>query len=100
MELFPPMMETRVDVAAIMDASALERKLLIVDKRLDAAVNKVEPLLAFLSAYMHCNANEMEDANRYARRLRAAAADDPLYVAYAEFVLTGKRPTEAGDKKK
>lgn len=100
MELFPPMMETRVDVAAIMDASALERQLLVVDKRLDASLNKVEPLLAFLSAYMHCNANEMEDANRYARRLRAAAADDPLYVAYAEFVLTGKRPTEAGDKKK
>jgi len=100
MELFPPMMETRVDVAAIMDSSVLERQLLVIDKRLDASLNKVEPLLAFLSAYMHCNANEMVDAKRYARRLKAAAPDDPLYVAFAEFVLTGKRPAEADDKKK
>jgi len=99
MELFPPMMETRVDVAAIMDSSALERQLLVVDKRLDASVNKVEPLLALLSSYLHCNANEMEDARRYARRLRAAAPDDPLYAAYAEFVLTGNRPGKAEDKK-
>ena len=99
MELFPPlMMETRINLGGIMDTSVLERQMIVLDKRLDAAVTRVEPQLAFLAIWVHYNANEMVEANRYARRLLAAAPEDKLYKAYATFVLTGRRPGEAAGK--
>jgi len=99
-EMFPPlMMETRIDLGGIMDTSALERQMIVLDKRLDAAVTRVEPQLAFLAVWVHYNANEMVEATRYARRLLAAAPEDKLYKAYATFVLTGRRPGEADGKK-
>jgi len=96
MELFPPLMETHLDIPAMMDQADFQRRVEAVDRRLTERAGKeqdwADPLLVFVAAYMHSNAGQKEKAGLYAARLQAAAPSDKLFTAYASFVLTGRRP--------
>ena len=95
MALFPPLMETRLDIPAMMDAATFDRRLdqfkqqMVEDPRMP---ERPGPLL--LAAYLHNSVAQYAEARHYAFRLRAVAGNDEIYQAYARFVLSGRRPGE------
>ncbi|HDZ22559.1 hypothetical protein LCGC14_0284290 [marine sediment metagenome] len=99
MALFPPLMETRLDIPSLMDPVTFDERLKAfkLDLKEDSQkLERPEPLL--LAAYLHMCVGERLEARHYAHRLRAVAGRDEVYLAYARFVLTGKRPDEPDDE--
>ena len=95
MALFPPIMETRLDIPAMMDAATFDARLDQFKRQMVEDPNTPErpgPLL--LAAYLHNSVEQYAEARSYAFRLRAVAGNDEIYQAYARFVLSGKRPGE------
>ena len=93
MELFPPVMVTRLQVIRKIPSKKLKARLDQIYKRLEGRRGaNVDPQLAMLATYMHRGAGENYIAELCAVKLRDAAAEDKLYAAYATYVLTGKRP--------
>lgn len=91
--LFPPLMEARLDIPKMMDLAAYRAQLEILDRRLTTdRYEKIHPMLLLAGTFLHANIGQMDDARKYARKLREIAADDKLTSAYADYVLTGKRP--------
>ncbi len=93
MEMFPPLMETRLDMAMLADRERFRQQMQDLDRRL-ADADEVDPLLALTAAYYHYSADGAEAAAPAARKLRDVT-DDALLQAFARFLLTGKRPAEA-----
>ncbi len=92
MEIFPPIMETQMAVAGMMDAATFDQRLAELDTELtEQGVD--DQMLLLLATYMHASAGNADQAGIYAQRLETAATD-PLLAAYAEFILTGRRPDE------
>jgi len=94
MQLLPPMMETRLDLLTFLDAEAIELRTADLEARLADARPRDEPLLRFLATVIHRDLGHQEQARQHAGRLKEIAGDDKLMAAFAEFVLTGKRPGE------
>ncbi len=93
MEIFPPIMETRMAVGGMMDRVRFDRQLTDLDGLLGEPSANDNQMLLLLAAYMHASAGQSQQAKVFAQRL-ADVAVDPLLAAYAEFVLTGQRPDE------
>lgn len=92
LEVFPPMMETRLDIADMMDVKTFDAQLALLDKRIKDQPNSVS--LTCLAMFLHYSARQDDKAKDYAASLRKIAKDDKLMTSYADFVLTGKRPAE------
>ena len=95
MRIFPPLMETRLDIAGMMDYALFEERLRRFKEDVQEDGRMVEtapPLL--LATYLHNCIGEDAEARIYAFRLRAVGRDNELYQAYARFVLSGKLPDE------
>ncbi|MFB3890406.1 MAG: tetratricopeptide repeat protein [Phycisphaerae bacterium] len=89
LQLFPPLMETRLDVKGMMDGAAFKTRLTALDERLSKSPDM---MLAFLSSYLHHTVGESADAKKQADALKKLAGSDKLMNSYADFVLTGKLP--------
>ena len=96
--LFPPMMETRVDLSGMMDAKVIETRLNALDRRMRGADRDSKKLLIFLATFLYHNSEQPDKARTYAEQLKASARHDALLKAYAEFVLSGRRPDAGRDK--
>ena len=109
MRIFPPLMETHVDVPAMLGelgyTNRFQPQLSRVTERLAASAgagqsggsHKDEALLAFISTYLHYCINDSQGARSAAKRLESLAPHCPdrqLYQALAKFILTGKRPRQ------
>ncbi|MDP6635756.1 MAG: hypothetical protein QGG42_12715 [Phycisphaerae bacterium] len=93
MEMFPPVMVTRLKVIRTIPSEKLKSRLDQLYKRLEGRKGEnVNPQLAMLAAYMHRSSGENYIAELCAVKLKGAAGDDKLYAAFAAYVLTGKRP--------
>ena len=93
MEIFPPVMVTRLKVIRKIPSDKLKSRLDLIYKRIKGRRGtNVNPELAMLATYMHRGAGENYIAELCAVKLKDAAGDDKLYAAYATYVLTGKRP--------
>ena len=93
MEIFPPVMVTRVKVIRSIPSEKLKGRLDQIYKGLEGRKGtNVDPQMAMLATYMHRSAGENYIAELCAVKLKGAAGDDKLYAAYATYVLTGKRP--------
>jgi len=97
MEIFPPIMETQMAVAEMMDAATFDDRLAELDGLLGEQTPNDSQMLLLLATYMHASAGQEDQAKAYAQRL-ADIASDALTSAYAQFVLTGKRPDEQTDQ--
>ena len=98
MRLFPPLIETRLDIAAMMDVNTFDDRLDEFKRQIRERPELPErpgPLL--LATYLHNSIGQRVEARRYALRLRAVAHGDEIYQAYAQFVLTGQRPDGDSD---
>jgi hypothetical protein len=95
MELFPPLMETRLNITGMVEMKAFSQRL---DDLKDALAEQAgaydSPVTLLLGAYLCASMNEQANARRYAYRLGAASGGNPIYSAYSEFLITGKRPDQ------
>ncbi len=89
MRLLPPLMETRLDLRAILPEEVVAEQLRRVDKRLEGE-EAIEWRLVFLSAFINHNLDRRIHAKRAAIRLKEMRPDDKLMQAYANFILTGR----------
>ena len=95
LKLFPPIMETRIDMAAMMDTAVVRTRLRALQGRLDKGSESDRALLHFLATFLHHNYGQGDEAKTHAEKLQSLAGDDELLKAYAKFVLTGERPGAA-----
>ncbi|MGC9455009.1 MAG: tetratricopeptide repeat protein [Phycisphaerae bacterium] len=91
MELFPPIMETRFELTRMAPEQRMREMLGILGRRLR---DDQDTQLLMLATFMHLNLGERQQAREYAERLEAAAAGDAVARAYAEYVLSGRRPAD------
>jgi len=98
MEIFPPAMVTTLQIVRKkIPSETLRIRLDRVYKRLEGRKGtNVNAQLAMVATYMYRSAGENGLAERCAKKLMDTAGDDKLYLAYATFVLTGKRPVSMG----
>jgi len=89
---FPPIMETQLDVRGIVGGDVFGRRIERLDRRLAGTPGDNQGELTFLAAFLHFNAGDGFPARIYAGKLKRLAGDDTFLRAYAEYVLTGKRP--------
>jgi len=94
LQLLPPMMEIRLDLPALLDAEVIERRTAELDARLAEPKPRDELLLRFLATVIHRDLGHQDKAREHAERLRDIAGGDKLMAAFAQFILTGKRPGE------
>jgi len=93
MEIFPPVMVTRLKVISKIPSNRIKGPLDRIYKDLEGRKGtNVDPQMAMLAAYMHRSAGENYIAELCAVKLKDAAGDDKIYAAYATYVLTGRRP--------
>jgi hypothetical protein len=90
--LFPPMMETQVDLSRMMDAKVIEDRLNLLDGRLKGLDSDSRRMLTFLATFLYYNSKQPDKAKTYAEKLRSSAPEDALLKAYAEYILSGKKP--------
>lgn len=98
-QVFPPLMETRLDVAKLIDDKTFQTRLAALDQRLTIAPDRDEPLLLMLATFLHQNAGQTEKAKAYAQLLKDSPKATNLMQAYTTYVLTGKRPIQPVTKK-
>ncbi|MHC4981834.1 MAG: hypothetical protein ACYTF6_01535 [Planctomycetota bacterium] len=94
MELFPPIMEIKVDLSKILGTQlkVWETRMLALDKSIELSGRETEPMLRFLAAYANYQLGMTEKAKAHAAALADVARTDKILSAYARFILTGKRP--------
>ena len=91
-ELFPPLMETKLDLTKLMPLKNLNDRL----DSLELWATKVhdKPVLVFLAAFMQQNADRGKLARKHAEKLKKSEYATPVMKAYANYLLTGKLPVE------
>lgn len=95
MELFPPLMEVKLDLDRIGGSEAVAERLEEIRARLTEPVVEADIGLVFLLSYANWQLERTEAARQWAAKLQAAAGDQPIYAAFARYVLTGQRPAQA-----
>jgi len=99
LEIFPPLMETKVALVDQIHKDELQREMARLDKRLERKGIDNEAQLLLLATFVKHNTDRGGAAREYAARLRRFSEDDPLGRAYADYILTGERPGPARDGK-
>ena len=101
MSLLPPLMETRVDIGSMVKLEDFEAQLKLLDLRLANSAGRMDPLLLYVSTFMHQNMGQTAEARAAAKMLNESNNKDKIFQAYATYVLTGQRPTSqpAAEKK-
>jgi tetratricopeptide (TPR) repeat protein len=99
MSLLPPLMETRLDIGSMVKQDDFEAMVGTLDHRIANEPGRIDPLLVYVSAFMHQNMGQTAQARAAAKMLRDTNTKDTIFLAYANFVLTGQRPTSQPAKK-
>jgi len=93
MVLFPPLMETKLDINAMVLPKDVRREMLRLTERLKETDElDTKKTLLFLAVFLHHNLGHKDRADGYAKSLLKLAGDDKLSSTYATYILTGKRP--------
>lgn len=96
MKRFPPlMMEIDVDVNRLLGPEVVSRRVAQIEGRIAEAGEEADPSLVLLAAFIRSAAGQRDRAVEHARLLKKLAAANEVLKAYAECLLTGKRPAAA-----
>lgn len=98
MQAFPPLMETRLDVASIIDIDKFKTQLSMLDQRLDREAWENDAPMAYLAAYLHYCVGEDDVAKNYARLLKVKGIKAPVMESFVEFMLSGNKPASQSAK--
>ena len=86
-------METRLDIGSMVKMEDFAAQLKILDQRIANQTGQIDPMLLFVSAFMHQNMGQTAEARKAAKMLNESNTKEKIFHAYANFVLTGQRPT-------
>jgi Flp pilus assembly protein TadD len=92
LDVFPPLMEARMDLGGMMNLAVLRSRLAELDARLKQSEPEADSLLPFLACYLHYQVDDTDQAKTYANQIRSGDSKNKMVKAFAEFVLTGHRP--------
>ncbi len=92
--LFPPTLETRLDVEEMMPVADFRKRLGQLDARL-AKQKDPQADLVFLAAVLHHVAGDAKTAAKHAARLRDLAGEDEVFKSTAERILSKGKPASA-----
>ncbi len=93
MDRFPPMMEARVDVKAILDPQIVEMRIAQLEKRLADEDEPTEPSLVFLVAFIRASMDQPGLAAKHAQTLAKIAGKEKTYILYAKHLLKAASTT-------
>ena len=93
LRLFPPLMETRIQVVSLVGEKAYEKRLGDLNGLLSTEFGRKQKTLVLLATFLHHNAGNRAEAEVWAERLMEMTLRDKLLNAYARFVLRGQRPS-------
>jgi hypothetical protein len=96
--LFPPMMETQIDLPAMIDPNVVQEELKSIELRLRDADPESKQMLQFLAAFLYENSKQHDKAKSYAEQLITSVHQRGILRAYAEFLLKDRQPAKE-DKK-
>lgn len=93
---FPPLMEVRVDVAAMVGEQTLDRRMTWLAERFGDRAAPAEIDHVFLMAWLNHNLDRPEQAQQWAHTLAdlAGQEQDTVLAGFARYVLTGQHPAE------
>lgn len=94
MELFPPMMEIKLDLNRIVGEKVTALRIEQVEQRLKENREASIVPLVFLATYLNANQGQAERAKVWAAKLKEVAGDRRVLAAYADYVLTGVKPAQ------
>lgn len=97
LSLFPPLMETEVQIQSMLPPQAVDRSLGDLEQWIQDAGGS--PKLHLLAAFMYHNAGQQKDAQRHARAIREAKFSGDIAKTYAEYILTGQIPEGGPDSR-
>ncbi|MGA2265044.1 MAG: hypothetical protein ABSH10_01265 [Phycisphaerae bacterium] len=86
-EIYPPVLTTHLDIASLVDADLIQRRLNFLAMRLAEQQTAPEPMLYFIGAFMHANMGQLDQARTYALKLQATAGGDTILANYARYLL-------------
>jgi len=90
-EMLPPLIESRIDVAAMMDIKDARAQLVNLEERLRGdPYTRRDPHVYFAACFMSRNVGNRSEAIRYAEIIQKLAPENKIIRAYAQLVLTGK----------
>jgi tetratricopeptide (TPR) repeat protein len=92
---FPPAMETRFDIEGLLGQPMAQKRIGQLEERIERAGNQADPSLVFLAAFVRQCMGRNDLAVAHVRKLLAYDSQDPLYQAYAHYLLAGHSPTPA-----
>ena len=92
--LFPPTLETRLDVEDMMPLADFRKRLGQLDARL-AKQKDPQADLVFLAAVLHHVAGDAKAAAKHAARLRDLAGENDVFKSTAERILSGRKRASA-----
>ena len=92
LKLFPPLMETRIDLPQFLSKNDLKTNFAELEDWIQNT-NK-SPMLILLGTYMAHNLGDETKAQKYAAMLKKEKNVPPVFHAFADYVLSGKRPAE------
>ncbi|MBN1554135.1 MAG: hypothetical protein JXA11_05285 [Phycisphaerae bacterium] len=92
MELFPPLMEAKMDLKQLVPLDNWPAQLDLMEQWVDKTPD--QPLLVFLAAFIEHNYGRDDPAAQRAAQIRTFTNPPKILLAYAEFITTGKLPTD------
>lgn len=94
MELFPPLMEIKLDLNRIVGEKVTALRIEQIEQRLKENREANIVPLVFLATYLNANQGQAEQAKVWAAKLKEVAGDRRVLAAYADYVLTGVKPAQ------
>jgi len=92
LRLFPPLMETRIDLPQFLSNDDLKANFAELENWIQNTNKK--PMLVLLATYIAHNLGNKTKAREYATMLKEEKNAPALFHAFADYVLSGKRPAE------
>lgn len=96
LNIFPPLVETRLDLPEFLSNDDLKANFAELETWIQNTSKK--PTLVLLATYIAHNLGDETAAQKYAAMLKDQNDAPAIFHAFADYVLTGKRPTEMMEK--
>ncbi len=98
LKIFPPLVETHIDLPEFLSNDDIKANFAELENAIQAGNEK--PTLILLATYISYNLGDKINAQKYATMLKAEKSVPPVYHTLADYVLTGKLPSETAKDKK
>ncbi len=99
LEVFPALMETQLDLNSLLPLAGFDMETQMHQLEQWLADVQAAPAVRFLAVFLYQNMGKSELARHHAEQfMDLYGEEDPIFSAYAQFILTGKKPAELTDE--